>query len=123
MLTSALAHAKRSRLVLRHREDVLAAHRLAATRRMHEPVIVVATSTSDVGRQIVATTHRDPTVLVMAEAELLLSFVQSQPAFFHRLVALFAEGRHVDGRIRVLVAAEGGVELSVWTDQLVPLPR
>ena len=59
----------------------------------------------------------------MAQAEVLLSFVQSQPAFFHRLVALFAEGKHVDGRLRVLVCAEGGVELSVWSDQLLPVPR
>ncbi len=121
MLGSALAHAVRSRLVLRHREAVVEAHRVAAKRRLQAPVVLVAVGTSDVGRQIVAHTGHDPTVLVMAESELLLSFVQSRQDFFHRLTALVSEHPHVDGRLRVLVCAEGGVELSVWTDQLEPV--
>jgi hypothetical protein len=123
MLGSALAHARRSRIVLSSRDAVLEAHVLAARRRMREPVVLVAAGTSEVGRQIVARTRRDPTVLVMPEAELLLSFVQSRREFFHRLSALVAETKHVDGQIRVLVCAEGGVELSLWTDQLSPLQQ
>ena len=121
MLASALAHAKRSKLVLKNRAAVLEACRVAATRRMPKPVILLAVGTSELGRQIIATTRRDPTVLVMPEAELLLSFVQSRPQFFNRLLGLFAEQKHVDGRLRVLVCAEGGVELSLWSDQLQPL--
>jgi hypothetical protein len=121
MIASALVHAKRSKLVLQQRQAVLEAVRVAAKRRMPKPVVMLAAGTSDLGRQIIATTRRDPTVLVMPEAELLLSFVQSRPQFFNRLLGLFAEGQHVDGRIRVLVCAEGGVELSLWSDQLQPL--
>jgi hypothetical protein len=121
MLGSAFAHAARSRLVLKHREAVLEAHRVAAKRRLQAPVVVVALGTSEVGRQIVAHTGHEPTVLVMTESELLLSFVQSRRDFFHRLTALVTEHPHVDGRVRVLVCAEGGLELSVWTDQLEPV--
>jgi hypothetical protein len=123
MLGSALAHTRRSRIVLDSRDAVLEAHGLAARRHMREPVVVVAESTSEVGRQIVATTRREPAILVMPEAELLLSFVQSRREFFHRLTALLADARHAEGQIRVLVCAEGGVELSLWTEELAPLQR